>query len=234
MMDPQQVLTSLKQLMENVPDCGSGVAIDQQFLDWYGRIKVLLVSVNPRHEVELDLQQPRLAFPLLRGDAVQQVRMIISNEVKRLEFVLGDQIQPVYGPGAQYDFYRNLKSLIESAERELFLIDPYIDRNSFDLYLGDLDSSVGARVLAHNYASSLEPVIRMLATKHSAIEVRDSDSLHDRVLFVDGTQCWVIGQSIKDAAGKKPTYLAPLPREVVQGKLGFYENIWKDAVSIAP
>ena len=144
-----------------------------------------------------------LAYPLLRGDAVQQIRMILTNEVKRLEFVLGDQIQPIYGPGAQYDFYRNLKSLIQSAERELFLIDPYIDRDSFDLYFGELDPAIRARILARHHASSLKPVLKIFAQKHQAVEVRDSIALHDRVLFVDSTQCWVIGQSIKDAAEKK-------------------------------
>ena len=204
------------------------------FLDWYGRVKALLVVANPKYELHLGSQVHRLAFPLLRGDAVQQIRMMLVSEVKRLEFVLGDQIQPVYGPGAQYDFYRSLKGLIRSAERELFLIDPYIDRDSFDLYLGDLNPAVHGRVLARNHASSLKPMIRILATKHGAINVRESDALHDRVFFVDRLQCWVIGQSIKDAAGKKPTYLAPLPSEVVQIKLGYYENIWRDAVAIEP
>ena len=233
-MEPKEILTSLKHLSEDVPEYGSGVDISQRFLDWYGRVKALLVVADPKYRLDLGTQEYRLAYPLLRGDAVQQIRMILTNEVKRLEFVLGDQIQPVYGPGAQYDFYRNLKGLIQSAERELFLIDPYIDRDSFDLYLGDLDPAVRGRILARNHGSSLKPVIRILATKHKAIEVRASDALHDRVFFVDRSQCWVIGQSIKDAAGKKPTYLAPLPREVVRSKLGFYESIWEDAVPIVP
>ena len=233
-MEPKEILTSLKHLSENVPECGSGVEMRQEFLDWYGRVKTLLVVADPKYGLDLGTQEYRLAYPLFRGDAVQQVRMLLTNEVKRLEFVLGEQIRPIYGPGAQYDFYRNLKGLIRSAERELFLIDPYIDRDSFDLYLGDLDPAVRGRILARKHASSLKPVIRILATKHGAIEVRDSDALHDRVFFVDRSHCWVIGQSIKDAAGKKPTYLAPLPREVVQIKLGFYENIWRDAAPVVP
>ena len=112
-----------------------------------------MVVANSKYGLELGSQEYRLAYPLFRGDAVQQIRMILTNELKRLEFILGDQIQPIYGPGAQYDFYRNLKGLIQSAERELFLIDPYIDRDSFDLYLGDLDPAVRGRILARNYAT---------------------------------------------------------------------------------
>ena len=38
--------------------------------------------------------------------------------------------------------------------------------------------------------------------------------------------------SIKDAANKKPTYLAMLPSEVVQMKLAAYEAIWNSATLI--
>ena len=173
-MELKEILTSLKHLFENVPEYGSGVEISQQFLAWYGRVKTLLILANPKHELRLGLQEPRLTYPVLRSDAVQLIRMTLTNEVKRLEIVLGDQIQPIYGPGAQYDFYRNLKNLIQSAERELFLIDLYIDRDSFDLYFGELDPAVRVRILARNHASSLKPVIKILATKHQAVEVRDS------------------------------------------------------------
>lgn len=112
------------------------------------------------------------------------------------------------------------------------MIDPYLDRDSVDLYLGDLNGAVAARVLTNQYAAQIAPVIRLLEKKHPGIEARKSTELHDRVFFIDGQHCWVIGQSIKDAADKKPTYLAPLPAEVVTLKLGFYESIWDGASRI--
>jgi hypothetical protein len=51
---------------------------------------------------------------------------------------------------------------------------------------------------------------------------------HDRVLFVDD-RCWVIGQSIKDAARKKPTYLV----EVTAGQMrNIYDQLWANATKI--
>ena len=51
-------------------------------------------------------------------------------------------------------------------------------------------------------------------------------------MFVDGSSCWLIGQSIKDAARSLPTYIAPLPPEVVPDKLADYEAIWQAATAI--
>ena len=56
--------------------------------------------------------------------------------------------------------------------------------------------------------------------------------MHDRVIFIDEYVCWLIGQSIKDAAKAKPTYLVPLPPDVVSDKLSNYENIWKNAIEL--
>ena len=38
-----------------------------------------------------------------------------------------------------------------------------------------------------------------------------------------------MGQSIKDAAKAKPTYLLPLPADIANLKLGHYETIWNVA-----
>jgi hypothetical protein len=64
------------------------------------------------------------------------------------------------------------------------------------------------------------------------VEARKSNSIHDRVMFVDGAQCWVLGASTKDAATKKPTYLTPLSADVAAQKIQIYEVIWNAATAI--
>ena len=63
----------------------------------------------------------------------------------------------------------------------------------------------------------------------SIAEVKTSGEIHDRVLFIDDLSCWVMGQSIKDAAKAKPTYLLPLPADISTLKLSHYELIWNNA-----
>lgn len=227
-MEPNEILAELKRLQSSMPAVGR-VQISQGYLDWYGSVKALIVAANPNKELELNVQEASFPYPALRIRAADSIRTILTIEIKRLEVMLGPQIQPVYGPGAQYDFYRNLKAILNTASSEIVLVDPYLDRESFDLYLGDLDPSVHARVLVNKNANSLKPVINVLETKHPGVLVKQSKELHDRVLFIDGRECWVIGQSIKDAADKKPTYIAPLPTDVVADKHKAYQAIWDRA-----
>jgi hypothetical protein len=60
-------------------------------------------------------------------------------------------------------------------------------------------------------------------------EVRESVDVHDRGIFIDDAQGWVMGQSIKDA-GKKPTYLIKLlePKRLES----IYQKIWNSASKI--
>jgi hypothetical protein len=64
------------------------------------------------------------------------------------------------------------------------------------------------------------------------LEARASGAIHDRVLFLDGRSCWVLGQSIKDAAKSKPTYLAPLDAQTAELKKSEYGKIWSSAKPI--
>ena len=71
-----------------------------------------------------------------------------------------------------------------------------------------------------------------VAQKYAArgnFELRNSQDLHDRVVFVDG-RCWVIGQSIKDAARKKPTYM--IEHENPGRMQPIYENVWNQAATV--
>ena len=86
--------------------------------------------------------------------------------------------------------------------------------------------------LFSKYAGNLKPaLLKFNAQYGSQVEARESQSLHDRLIFIDGVECWVLGASIKDAA-KKATYLAPLEHSVSILKLGYYENTWSSGVAI--
>jgi hypothetical protein len=74
-------------------------------------------------------------------------------------------------------------------------------------------------------------VAKFIAQTKMKVEARSSQEIHDRVLFLDDRSAWVLGQSIKDAAKAKPTYLAPLDSETVRLKKAIYEQIWLAAKS---
>jgi hypothetical protein len=139
----------------------------------------------------------------------------------------------VYAAGEAYDFYSDFKTVVLSAKRHLFLIDPYINEEVSELYVKKLPKEVACKVLLGNTNNNLKTVIKKLhASPSHNVEVRTSKGMHDRVMFIDDSTCWLIGQSIKDAAKKKPTYFVELPDELVHEKMAYYSELWSNGESI--
>jgi len=136
-------------------------------------------------------------------------------------------IKGVYEPGQEYEFYRDVTACLKLAQKEIFVIDPYLNADIFDVYASAIPRTVSFRLLSANVPAD----VKTLAQKYAAggnLDFRSSGAIHDRVLFADD-RVWLIGQSLKDAARKKPTYIvehdASLQRPI-------YELIWQAATAV--
>jgi len=153
----------------------------------------------------------------------------LRSTIKELELMLPEpEISGAYEPGDEYQFYRDLKTIIGFSARELFIIDNYLDTRLFDVYMENVSPAVTIRVFTNQVSSSLRVVAEKFS-KRGNFELRSSTDVHDRVVFADD-RCWVIGQSIKDAARKKPTYV--VEHSGAATMKGIYEPIWASATTI--
>lgn len=91
------------------------------------------------------------------------------------------------------------EAVIELGEREIFMIENYLDDQIFDIYVNRVANGVGVRMLTRDASAALQTVAGKYGKARSNFELRVSNSTHDRVVFVDD-RCWVIGPSVKDAA----------------------------------
>jgi hypothetical protein len=133
----------------------------------------------------------------------------------------------VYEPGEQYEFYRDVTTCLKLAKTEIFIIDPYLDAEIFDVYAHAIARAVRFRLLSAN----IPPNVQALAQKYAAggnLAFRSSASIHDRVLFADN-RVWLTGQSLKDAARKKPTYIVEHDESLMRP---VYEQIWNSASTL--
>jgi hypothetical protein len=138
-----------------------------------------------------------------------------------------DKINATYASGEQYDFYRDLSVLMATAIREVFIVDAYLNEDVFNLYVDKVPAPAKVRVLSNKIGANVEAVARMYA-KNRPLELRSSPAIHDRAIFFDDRGC-IIGQSIKDAAGKKPTYLIELDEPALTAIRASHDAIWSAA-----
>lgn len=156
---------------------------------------------------------------------IQAYEAFLKSSLSELKLDLPEiGIKGVYEPGQEYEFYRDLKSILGMATKEIFIIDPYTDTEMFDLYASSIPRSVTFRLLTAEVPAAVLSIAQKYASGGN-LQFRSSNAIHDRVVFVDD-RVWLSGQSLKDAAKRKSTYIvehdASLMRQI-------YEDAWDNA-----
>jgi hypothetical protein len=226
-MTPHVLLEKLRTLLQSMPPLeGRGDYMQEQF-SWLGKANAVMSEWNEIQSIPFKVAVTSLIRNTDRRGNYGIVVASIHEVISRLENSLPQNGGQAFGPGAAYDFFRALNDLVASATTQVMVVDPYLDAEIFDGYLHGLRSGVTVQLLTTKYVDN----VRIAAEKYRAqaranVELRHSADIHDRVVFIDNDQCWVLGASIKDAALKKPTYLAPLAPDVAVDKRRLYEGIW--------
>jgi hypothetical protein len=160
---------------------------------------------------------------------IEAFAALLKSSLAELELMLPErEITGAYEAGDEYQFYRDVKAIVGFATRDLFIVDNYLDTQLFDVYMDGVNTAMAVRVLTNQVGEQLRIVAEKFA-KRGNFELRSSKDVHDRVVFSDD-RCWVIGQSIKDAAKKKPTYI--VEHAGAAAMKGIYDSIWAGATSV--
>ncbi len=136
----------------------------------------------------------------------------------------------MYEPGEEYAFYRDLSSLVVAATQDILIVDAYLDEKVFNLYVEKVPAIASVRILSNKIGANVKTVARMYA-QNRPLQLRSSADIHDRAVFLD-QRGWVTGQSIKDAARKKPTYLIELNEPLLNAARDVYNRIWEAATTV--
>jgi hypothetical protein len=139
-----------------------------------------------------------------------------------------------YAPGEIYKFFSDLKSIVNGAQSEIFIIDPYFDGDAFNRYLADVNDDINVRIFANKHSQEVKSYIdKHKAQFNSTIEIRKNKKLHDRLIIIARTDCWITGGSVNHAGKKSPSYLIPIGSELTNDKLNIYDDLWNTSQSIA-
>jgi hypothetical protein len=162
---------------------------------------------------------------------VQACDAFLQSVIEEIRIFLPDaEIKGAYDPGDEYAIYRDLSAIIENATSDVMIIDAYLDERTFNLYVDKVARHVSVRILSNKIGANVEAVAKMYASGR-VLELRASPAVHDRVLFLDD-RGWVIGQSLKDAAKTKPTYLVELTEPALSALRDAHKALWTTARTI--
>lgn len=109
--------------------------------------------------------------------------------------------QKVFFDGQIYDAFSLIVSLIQKAEKEITLIDGYVDVGTLNL-LAKKNEGVSVTVYTHQRTRLSNIDVANFNAQYPTLEVKYTSVFHDRFLILDGKIAYHIGASLKDA-GKK-------------------------------
>lgn len=109
--------------------------------------------------------------------------------------------QKIFFNGQIYDAFSFLVSIIKKANREIILIDNYIDIYTLNI-LCKKNSNVKVKIYTAGKGNLTTKDIEKFNEQYKNLTVKTNKDFHDRFLILDSNEVYHIGASVKDA-GKK-------------------------------
>lgn len=239
--DVQTLYHRLGQAISVMPDLLQS-PIPRKTLDWLGEIDavvaasgeiVALVKLrtlsNALHDTRYD-----------RENGPPKIYVILQSVLRTLEMKLPAGSQGAFIPaGNVHDAMVGVGKVLQSAARDLLIIDPYLDEKILSDFAGQASENVMLRLLADptSHKPSFKPAVTKWAAQYKStrpVEARlaQAGSLHDRLILIDGKEAYALGQSFKDLAIRAHTSLVRASDDVANEKIRAFEDIWKNATPL--
>ena len=109
--------------------------------------------------------------------------------------------QKIFFNGQIYDAFSLMVEIVEKEEKELILIDNYVDVNTLNI-LSKKKDGVNVLIVTSGKGNLTDKDIAKFNSQYPKLTVKISKDFHDRFLIIDRKEVYHIGASIKDA-GKK-------------------------------
>ncbi len=168
----------------------TAIKVSLQIMDAFvERRKIMLNNAGLLQRVE------KIETKLIENDANFE-RVFNALETKN-----ANPIQNIFFDGQIYDAYSFIVDLIGKANKEIIVIDNYVDNSVLDM-LSKKKTAVSVRIITHRKSKLLETDRQKFNQQYPNLQIEFSDKMHDRFLLIDNTELYHIGASIKDM-GKK-------------------------------
>jgi hypothetical protein len=139
-----------------------------------------------------------------RVDRIENNLENLSKEVSKISLQLKTNELPnqgVFFNGQLFDAYELMSKFIRLANKEIILIDNYIDESVL-MHLSKRSANVKAIIYTKKITKILELDLDKHNSQYQPIFVRELSESHDRFLIIDKNELYHIGASLKDL-GKK-------------------------------
>lgn len=237
-MDPESLYRQLGRLIETMPDFFSGEAWSTDTHKWVGRADALVMESGDLRD-QTEWRTAIMLFNEKPHAAASHITTVLYRVLAAAELKAPPSVRGAFIPaGGSFDAFAALAKVLQTANKEVLIVDPYMDETALTEFGGAVPAGVLLRLLADqsNHKPTLQPAATRWASQHGAsrpIQVRlaPQRTLHDRAIFIDRMTAWTLTQSLKDFAKRSPAEIVRAD-DTAALKIDAYEAIWANAVVV--
>lgn len=138
------------------------------------------------------IESSQAAFQQSTDERFDQVFRLLEGEIEKP--------QRIFFAGQMFDAFSLLTDLVSRAEREIVLVDGYVDVRTLNILAKKRE---GVAVAVYTSGNRLtRDDVDVFNAQYPSLTVLRTKAFHDRFLILDGETAYHIGASLKDA-GKK-------------------------------
>lgn len=141
----------------------------------------------------------------------------LSNKINQIDLQINTHLIPTQGvffDGQVFDAYALASKIIRSAQKNIVLIDNYIDETSL-IHLAKKNAGVKVLLLTPNTNKQVVLDVKKANEQYGNFEVKTFSKSHDRFLIIDDSEVYHLGASLKDL-GKKWFAFSKLNKDSVK------------------
>ncbi len=125
---------------------------------------------------------------------------VLQNKMKLLETKNIKPSQGIFYDGEIFDAYEFVSDIIKSANKEIILLDNYIDETVLTLF--SKNQNIKVTIYTKTIIKQLKLDLEKYNSQYNPITIKIFKNAHDRFLIIDKMEVYHIGASLKDL-GKK-------------------------------
>ncbi len=225
---PEQLLIEIENVLRDTPPRENFYRDKIDNSDWLGRAASVIYNWNMAKAIMFDHHIRCLDTRVANNKekAINGIFTMLKEASYDLRLKTGGPKIVNIDQGYVFDYYDEVRKLIETAKRDLLFVDSYLDAEFASRYLPNVSKGVVIRLLTYNYLNKLSPAIHLLRKQNNlTIEIRSAQNLHERYIFVDKTSCYLSGPSFKDGPKNSPAIFMQI-LDTFESSLNTYEQIW--------
>lgn len=227
-MNQEELLGEVEDILRTMPDRATLRHPTDENFAWLGRVSAFIEAWDAPKQIPLGAAMNQFHGQMAR-DAQEGLRKILTLLHQARHDLRMKTIGPVnaaLGHGDVFDYFDEIRKIIEPAKQDLFFVDPYLDAEFVSRYLPHVVAGVTIRLFTRERLRTLLPAVDMYARQSgTAVQVRSAPDFHDRYVIVDRAECYQSGASFKDGAKKAPTTLTQIT-DAFPVVLQTYEDLW--------